>query len=122
MQTIDPKERLGARAGGYAELKSHPFFEGIDWENIHNETPPPMGPPDVLPIFLQPVVEKQEEPAPAAAPVESPERREKLELQKKSIWARFLNDDELILENSLVTKQRGLSKTKRQLLLTDKPQ
>ena len=44
-----------------------------------------------------------------------------MEHQKKSIWARFLDDDELIIENSAIIKQRGLSKTKRQLIMTDKP-
>merc|ERR1712137_134190 len=57
----------------------------------------------------------------ASSPREDPARQEKLEHQKKSIWARFLDDDELIIENSAIIKQRGLSKTKRQLIMTDKP-
>lgn len=29
----DPKERLGVK-GGYEEIKNHPFFSTINWENI----------------------------------------------------------------------------------------
>lgn len=121
---IDQEQRIGYR-NGYSELKEHPFFEGIDWENIHNQTPPTIGPPDVLPIFESPPP-KADNSAPSSPVVgggekKSSERKEKLEQQKKSIWARFLNDDELIIENSAVIKQRGFSKTKRQLIMTDKP-
>mmetsp|Transcript_66537 Transcript_66537/g.100267 ORF Transcript_66537/g.100267 Transcript_66537/m.100267 type:complete len:307 (-) Transcript_66537:11-931(-) len=119
---INQDERIGYR-NGYDELKAHPFFEGIDWDDIHNQTPPTIGPPDVLPVFKE--VEKKGSESPqvdrAADEKKSAERKEKLETQKKSIWARFLNDDELIVENSAVVKQRGLSKTKRQLIMTDKP-
>jgi len=116
--TIDQNERIGYR-NGYQELKDHPFFENIDWENIHNLPPPTIGPPDILPVFKEVPKPVQEE-----EPVEdkiSAERKEKLENQKKSIWARFLGDDELIIENSTIIKQRKLSKTKRQLIMTDKP-
>eukprot|EP00092_Neocalanus_flemingeri_P018029 GFUD01019514.1.p1 GENE.GFUD01019514.1~~GFUD01019514.1.p1 ORF type:complete len:507 (-),score=121.39 GFUD01019514.1:273-1793(-) len=38
---IDPKERLGAQdTVGYPSIKSHPFFENIDFDNLHNSTPP----------------------------------------------------------------------------------
>jgi len=32
----DKKDRLGAR--GIDELKRHPFFKDIDWENLRNST------------------------------------------------------------------------------------
>jgi len=113
--TLEPDERIGNREGGYAELKAHPFFEGIDWENLTNQTPPPIKPPDVLPTFPDPNRKDPEQEK-----LEN-ERKEKLENQKKSIWARFLDETELIVQSSLVVKQRGWSKTKRQLILTDKP-
>jgi len=43
----DPNHRIGAdtpEGGGYAALKSHPFFDGIMWDNIHLQTPPELKP------------------------------------------------------------------------------
>ncbi len=40
----DPNKRLGAGENGteydIAHLKQHPYFQGIDWDNLHNKTPP----------------------------------------------------------------------------------
>lgn len=38
----DPAQRLGCRAGGVEELKAHPFFRSIDWDELYNKeiTPP----------------------------------------------------------------------------------
>jgi serine/threonine protein kinase len=39
----DPANRLGAGVGDYlnfSALKSHPFFNGIDWEHLHKLNPP----------------------------------------------------------------------------------
>ena len=40
----DPNKRLGAGETGteydIAHLKQHPYFKGIDWDNLHNITPP----------------------------------------------------------------------------------
>eukprot|EP00761_Pharyngomonas_kirbyi_P014999 gb/GECH01015030.1/.p1 GENE.gb/GECH01015030.1/~~gb/GECH01015030.1/.p1 ORF type:complete len:267 (+),score=44.39 gb/GECH01015030.1/:1-801(+) len=41
---IDSSQRLGAN--GAAEVKSHPFFEGIDWDTLLSSSPPYV-PPDV---------------------------------------------------------------------------
>ena len=48
----DPKERLGAR-DGIKELKRHPFFFGINWQNIINEPVPwlPQGKDDAVTNF-----------------------------------------------------------------------
>jgi hypothetical protein len=37
MIMINPAERLGApeSSGGITSLKNHPFFKGIDFENLH---------------------------------------------------------------------------------------
>jgi len=35
---VNPMERLGSQS--YDDLKAHPFFDGIDWDNLHNVTPP----------------------------------------------------------------------------------
>jgi len=38
---LDPKSRLGSeQCGGYAALKSHSFFNGVDWDNITETTAP----------------------------------------------------------------------------------
>lgn len=39
----NPEERLGSQSlGGIQAIKDHPFFEGVDWENIFNSTAPPL--------------------------------------------------------------------------------
>lgn len=35
---IDPNERLGTQ--GYEKLKSHLFFDTIDWNNLSDQSPP----------------------------------------------------------------------------------
>ncbi|XP_055827880.1 3-phosphoinositide-dependent protein kinase 2-like isoform X2 [Solanum dulcamara] len=37
---IDPSRRPGAGPDGYASLKNHPFFSGVDWDNLRLQTPP----------------------------------------------------------------------------------
>ena len=40
-QVIDSKERLGAQDfGGYPSIRSHPFFESVDFETLYMTTPP----------------------------------------------------------------------------------
>mmetsp|Transcript_29627 Transcript_29627/g.64665 ORF Transcript_29627/g.64665 Transcript_29627/m.64665 type:complete len:494 (-) Transcript_29627:208-1689(-) len=41
----DQDQRLGAGPRGQEELRSHPFFEGVDWENIRQQDPPSVAPP-----------------------------------------------------------------------------
>lgn len=36
----EPSQRLGAGPDGYAALKFHPFFKGIDWKNLRKKTAP----------------------------------------------------------------------------------
>jgi len=40
MQDLDPSRRPGAGPDGYAVLKMHPFFRGVDWKNLRGQTPP----------------------------------------------------------------------------------
>jgi len=38
---LNPTERLGASdVNGYPSIKNHPFFEHVDFDNLHNSTPP----------------------------------------------------------------------------------
>jgi serine/threonine protein kinase len=42
---IDPNLRLGGGPGDGEEVKSHPWFSGVDWEAIHNkQIKPPFKP------------------------------------------------------------------------------
>lgn len=42
---LEPDKRLGSdEMGGFEKLKGHPFFEGIDWENLENLKPPELVP------------------------------------------------------------------------------
>lgn len=40
LQSIDPSERPGAGPEGYAVLKNHPFFRGVDWDNLRDNPSP----------------------------------------------------------------------------------
>lgn len=43
---LDHTKRLGSEDKGdtYESIRSHPFFEGIDWENLCEQTPPTISP------------------------------------------------------------------------------
>ncbi|XP_031563299.1 3-phosphoinositide-dependent protein kinase 1-like [Actinia tenebrosa] len=42
---LDPTKRLGCEeCGGFEALRSHPFYEGIDWEELPNTSPPELLP------------------------------------------------------------------------------
>ncbi|KAG7211912.1 hypothetical protein KM043_011121 [Ampulex compressa] len=44
---LEPTERLGAQdehGAGYPSIRAHPFFEGVDFETLHEQTPPPIYP------------------------------------------------------------------------------
>lgn len=40
LQDTDPSKRPGAGPGGYAALKMHPFFRGINWNNLRESSAP----------------------------------------------------------------------------------
>ena len=39
---LDPKKRPGAGPEGYAALKAHPFFHGIEWSQLWKLPSPPV--------------------------------------------------------------------------------
>jgi len=98
---IDPEKRLGSTS--FQELKSHPFFKGINFTTIHTQTPPQLKPYPTKLVFEDDIGSKRV----------SEEESEK--------WKKFLQDDEVILESGLVWKRKGRSVKKRQLILTNKP-
>lgn len=43
--TVDRSRRLGNMSGGAAQVKQHPFFEGVDWNALlHRRYRPPIKP------------------------------------------------------------------------------
>lgn len=115
----EPEQRLGA--DDYSKLKAHPFFEGIVWQDLHKQSPPPIQ--SFGPMRWQEDIIREEQ-----------ERlnREKEELRQK--WfedfsnllmcrEKFLykKPPENIVESGMVIKARKLSHKKRFLILTDSP-
>ncbi|XP_022231868.2 3-phosphoinositide-dependent protein kinase 1 isoform X1 [Drosophila obscura] len=43
---IEPRDRLGAQDefGYYDSIRAHPFFAGVNWETLRQQTPPPIYP------------------------------------------------------------------------------
>ena len=42
---LEPTERLGCKEkGGYAVLKEHPFFSGMEWDTLPTQDPPKLLP------------------------------------------------------------------------------
>ncbi|XP_064406861.1 3-phosphoinositide-dependent protein kinase 1-like [Halichondria panicea] len=143
---LDPAARLGCdQMGGYPPLKDHLFFEDIDWETIHEQTPPKLMPylpsntkgesalrSDILigdgsseegselsdwELFPSSTKSTNQ----TAAGSEGQEREEQLKQQAKdSPWNQFVNG-ELIVMTGLIDKRKGLFSKRRQFILTDKP-
>ncbi|XP_061196072.1 3-phosphoinositide-dependent protein kinase 1-like [Saccostrea echinata] len=127
---LDPEQRLGCEEmGGFEKLKSHPFYEGIDFEHIHERKPPPLLPylpatstnsenlwssyragfddARVVEIITQTVITDDE-------------RKKRLEEQKQNKYHKFVEGN-LILKQGLIDKRKGLFARKRMLLLTEGP-
>lgn len=149
-----PSDRLGAgtdeEGNGYHALKSHPFFEGIEWGNLDSQAAPYVPESGNLPeanndganenwLFLGVATELQ-------SAVRSPKeivkqmsyedntqnrgyeqnpsqgaRSGSVRVQNNSIWSRFLLDNENIVFQAPISKRRGLFSKKRELILTDTP-
>ncbi|KAG2860499.1 hypothetical protein PC119_g7568 [Phytophthora cactorum] len=146
---VEPIERLGAGSdddgNGYAALKAHPFFEGVDWDSVgyaQSTYVPEIGrlPPTEYDgatedwLFAGVATELQVSSGLALDPLPSPAEhvnvvevaRQKAAIppamrRTSSLWNRFLLDDELIKMGGLISKRKGLFSKKRQLILTSKP-
>nr|XP_039261437.1 3-phosphoinositide-dependent protein kinase 1-like [Styela clava] len=43
---FDSNQRLGSdECGGFEKLKEHPFFRGVNWDELHTKIPPPISRP-----------------------------------------------------------------------------
>ncbi|XP_075979189.1 3-phosphoinositide-dependent protein kinase 1-like isoform X1 [Anticarsia gemmatalis] len=138
---LDHTKRLGANDKGeiYDSIRNHPFFAGIDWENIWEQTPPTISPylpggsfeEDYnVPDHLEPGLGNNQllrlwefdlSTSKGILNISPEEKRRRLEVQsRESKWHQFV-DGELILKQGLVDKRKGLFPRRRMLLLTTGP-
>ncbi|CAH2039692.1 unnamed protein product, partial [Iphiclides podalirius] len=138
---LDHTKRLGADDEGdtYESIRSHPFFEGIDWDNIWDQTPPTISPylpggsfeeEYTVPDHLEPGLGNNQlvrlwefdlSTSRGILNISPEERRRRLEVQaRENKWHPFV-DGELILKQGLVEKRKGLFARRRMLLLTTGP-
>ncbi|KNC96469.1 AGC/PDK1 protein kinase [Spizellomyces punctatus DAOM BR117] len=129
------------------EIQKHPFFDGFDWENLHEKPAPNLRP--FLPATSHHNMEDltsdmeglatgtgqfhgdidaairdpfEEMPVvPEAEIAGNPDRSKKLEEQASSPIRRIISHTELIIMNGTVYKRKGLFSKKRGLVLTDLP-
>ncbi|XP_021890541.1 3-phosphoinositide-dependent protein kinase 1 [Carica papaya] len=134
---IDPSRRPGAGADGYAALKLHPFFTGVDWKNVRTQTPPKLA----LEPMAQSVeaddpndsswnpthvgdgsVRQNDGPGPSSTSEASGSITRLASIDSfDSKWQQFLDPGESVLMISMVKKLQKLSSKKVQLILTNKP-
>lgn len=129
---IEPGRRLGAGPDGYASLKNHPFFRGVDWKNLRLQTPPKLA--------LDPMVNDGDEAHDSswnpshigdgnarqgngASSSEGSGHVTRLASIDSfdSKWQQFLEPGESVLLISMVKKLQKLTSKKVQLILTNKP-
>lgn len=133
---IDPSRRPGAGPDGYSSLKSHPFFNGTDWENLRSQSPPKVAvepkaqstSPDTRDSSWNPshIGDGSARATEASgATTLSPESGSITRLASidsfDSKWQQFLEPGESVLMISMVKKIQKLSNKKVQLILTNKP-
>ncbi|CAA0829236.1 3-phosphoinositide-dependent protein kinase 2 [Striga hermonthica] len=124
---IDPSRRPGAGPGGYASLKNHLFFKGIDWTNLREGTTPPK-------LALEPRAQStggQEQGSFSATRTNDDGNASASEAGSitrlasidsfDSKWKQFLEPGESVLMISNVKKLQKLTNKKVQLILTNKP-
>eukprot|EP00164_Ancoracysta_twista_P003200 GFYU01004268.1.p1 GENE.GFYU01004268.1~~GFYU01004268.1.p1 ORF type:complete len:695 (+),score=157.08 GFYU01004268.1:253-2337(+) len=125
---LDPNRRLGSGEKGFADLKAHPFFKGIDFENIHTQTPPPI-------VSAQIGAEQRaaEGTASHAGSIAASEHGEDVPTPPSTPvvnvkphpdhdkWTQFLFANEIVVHCGLLLKKRKMSSKKRVLILTNFP-
>ncbi|KAB2083993.1 3-phosphoinositide-dependent protein kinase 1 [Gossypium arboreum] len=134
LMDIDPSRRAGAGPDGYAAVKSHPFFKGVDWSNVRAETPPKLAlktgahssdgddhsDSSQNSTHLQNGSGRQND-GPLSAESSGHITRLASIDSFDSKWQQFLEPGESVLMISMVKKLQKLSSKKVQLILTNKP-
>lgn len=129
---LDPEQRLGCEEmGGFEKLKSHPFYEGIDFEHIHEQKPPPLipflpatstNPENIWSNYRQPGFDDARMVEIITQTViTDDERKKRLDDQKQTNKYHKFVENNLILKQGFVDKRKGLFARKRMLLLTEGP-
>ncbi|XAR72168.1 Non-specific serine/threonine protein kinase [Bertholletia excelsa] len=123
---MNPSRRPGAGPGGYASLKSHPFFGGVDWENLRTQIPPKLAleqkghSSDTEDV--QDSSRRNDGNGSSASSTEAGHITRLASIDSfDSKWQQFLESGESVLMISNVKKIRKLTNKKVQLILTDKP-
>ncbi|KAJ0243909.1 3-phosphoinositide-dependent protein kinase 1 [Hirschfeldia incana] len=137
----DPSRRPGAGSEGYAALKRHPFFMGVDWNNLRSQTPPKLA-PDPASQTASPERDDAHGSSPwnpthigdssaghsdghsaPSTPSESSGSITRLASIDSfdSRWQQFLEPGESVLMISAVKKLQKITSKKVQLILTNKP-
>ncbi|KNA05015.1 hypothetical protein SOVF_194340 [Spinacia oleracea] len=135
--SIDPSERPGAGPEGYAVLKNHPFFRGVDWDNLRDNPSPklvrePMGHFSGADNSQDPwncthagdgTVKLNDVNSGTSSFSEGAGHVTRLASIDSfdSKWQQFLEPGESVLMISMVKKMQKLSSKKVQLILTNKP-
>ncbi|CAH8629919.1 unnamed protein product [Dicrocoelium dendriticum] len=131
---INPLNRIGSPVnGGPAALKSHPFFDGIDWETLHMQTPSALAPNlepiapsdwDANPSYNTTTNEQVLDVTPEnliIGQLTDAEHTRLFTLQEQhNPYHRFCRN-RLILRQGVLFKRRGLFARKRMFLLTEGP-
>ncbi|KAI4346441.1 hypothetical protein L6164_007336 [Bauhinia variegata] len=135
---LDPIRRPGAGRDGYAALKMHPFFKGVDWNNLRAQTPPKLA---LEPGAPSPESDDIQDSAwnpnhigdgsarypdgntGAASSSEGTGHVTRLASIDSfdSKWQQFLEPGESVLMISTVKKIQKITNKKVQLILTNKP-
>ncbi|KAK3228394.1 hypothetical protein Dsin_000275 [Dipteronia sinensis] len=134
---IDPSRRPGAGPDGYAVLKRHPFFKGVDWKNIRGETPPKLASEPTShssegddghdsswnPSHIGDGSARQNDGNGGGASSSEASSITRLASIDSfdSKWQQFLDPGESVLMISMVKKLQKLTSKKVQLILTNKP-
>ncbi|WZZ62666.1 hypothetical protein YC2023_062773 [Brassica napus] len=130
----DPSRRPGAGPEGYASLKRHPFFKGVDWKKPRSQTPPKLAPD---PSSQSASPERDGSPwnpthvgdasamqnnGPSSTSESSGSITRLASIDSfDSRWQQFLEPGESVIMLSAVKKLRKITNKKVQLILTNKP-